>query len=523
MEQVLVSGAGPTGLALAIQLARYGVPLRIVDAAPTPSPWSKAIGIQARTLELFERMDVVEAFLAEGLKYRDVVVRSHGKTIVNQSLAAIPSRYNYVLALGQNRTEAILIEHLRSLGIEVERGTELVHLEQNEVRARVHLRGPAGETDAEFAYVAACDGAHSRVRHLLDIQFVGEPLAENFALADIHLDSDLPRDAISIFWSHGDIAAVFPLPGDRTRLIVERRAGFSADPTLDELRRILASSGAEVRACDDPFWVSRFTISQRRVASIAKGRVFLLGDAAHIHSPVGAQGMNTGIQDAENLAWKIALVLRNDATEALLASFAAEREPVAIALVRATGTFTRLAMNSNPAIEAVRDRVAAFASSIPAVGQRFRDAISEIGIVYAKSKIIVHDRHTPEPRPGSHAPDGAFVKVGDEARTSVFELIASLQHVLLIFTFRDDANVRAAKTAAQKHDGIVDAYVVTRDGTIPGTQLVDPPGAVFRAYAADGEPQYVLIRPDGYIAARGAARDALMLQAYMDRTFTPAP
>ena len=501
-------GAGPTGLTLAVQLARYGVPVRIIDAQPAPSTFSKALGVQARTLELFERIGIAEQVIASGIQYREVFVHSSRKLIVHESLVGIRSKYNYVLAIPQWQTEAILTERLRALGVEVERGTQLVHLEHDAASVRVHLRGREGETDREYPYVVGCDGAHSAVRHFAELKFTGETLTEQWALADVRLDADFPRDAVSVFLSPGNMAGVFPLPQEITRIIIGRPSGgYGESPPIDDFRSSLYLAGAEIRSISEVLWTAQFTVNQRRVQHMQKGRLFLAGDASHIHSPVGAQGMNTGIQDVENLAWKLALALHHPEPKALLDSYGIEREQVAAALVRATGAFTKLVANPNPAVRAVRDRVAAIASAIPMAQDRFRDAVSELGIIYARSPIVAYGSRTPDPKPGAHAPDGSFARAGDGTRTSVYELIAGLHFVLLVFTYRRDQFEHELLVAMGKYNEIVDTYVVARDASIAGAHLLDPPGAVFKAYGADGEPQYVLIRPDGYVAARGAVRD----------------
>lgn len=519
MAGVLVVGAGPTGLALAIQLARYEVPVRIIDALEQPAAESRAIGIQARTLELFQRMDVVASFLERGIRYRQISAYSERKLIVHETLEEIRSQYNYVLAIPQTETEAILTERLRSLSVNIERGVRLVHLEQDEARVRVHLRGPEGETSAEFAYVVGCDGAHSTLRHILDVPFTGAQISDSFALADLRIDSDLPRDGISVYLAAGHIAAVFPLPGDVTRVIIEREGGFEGTPSLDDFRSALYLGGVAARGYEEPVWISQFTINQRRVASVAKGRVFLAGDAAHIHSPVGAQGMNTGIQDVENLAWKLALTYRHGALETLLASYAIEREAVAARLLRFTGSFTKVVATRNPAMRAVRDRLAAFATSIPAVTDRFRDAIAELDIIYERSPAVIRGGRTPNPRPGAHAPDASFVRTADNGRTTIFELAASLRYLLLIFTYRRDQFAHEMLLALQRHADIVEPCIVARDATVGGAHVLDPTGTAFRTYGAEGEPQYVLVRPDGYVASRGALRDWRQVVGYLDVTF----
>ena len=522
MPGVLVVGAGPTGLTLALQLARYGVPVRIIDAAYSPAMESRALGIQARTLELFERMDVIAPFLERGLRYRQVFVHSERKQIVHETLEQIRSRYNYLLAIPQNETERILWERLRSLDVNVERGLRLVYFEQDPSKVRVHLRGSDGDSNAEFSYVVGCDGAHSTVRHVLDVPFTGTQIPDSFALADLTIDVDLPRDAISVYLVGGNIAAIFPLPKDLWRVIIERIGGFESAPSLDDFRSALYLGGVQAQGYGDPVWVAQFSINQRRVASMAKGRVFLAGDASHIHSPIGAQGMNTGIQDAENLAWKLALTYRYGASESLLASYAIERQSVAARLVRATGSFTKLVASRSPAVRAVRDHLAAFATSIPAVSDRFRDAISELDIIYERSPAVAAGGHTPNPRPGAHAPDASLVFAENGERTSLFALMASLRYVLLVFTYRRDQFVHETLVALERYGRLVQMCLVVRDPSVAGAHLLDPTGTAFRTYGVDGEPQYVLIRPDGYVGARGALRDYGRLLAYLDGMFKDA-
>jgi 2-polyprenyl-6-methoxyphenol hydroxylase-like FAD-dependent oxidoreductase len=482
MADVLVVGAGPTGLTLAIQLARYGVPVRIIDLLGEPMRESRAVGIQPRTLELFERIEIAGSFLERGINYREVFVHTERKEIIHQSLD--------LLALPQNETESILAEWLTvRLGKQIERGVRLVHLEQDAAAVHVNFRGPDGETASDFSYVIGCDGANSTVRYLLDVPFAGEGVADAFALADLHIDADIPRDAVSIHQTAANLVAFFPLPNDLTRVIIERESGFDALPTLDDFRSAVYLSGITARSYGEPVWISQLATSQRRVSAIARGRVFLCGDAAHSYSPLGAQGMNAGIQDAENLAWKIALTYRHGAVVTLLSSYAAEREAVAARLIRK--------------VRSPRERIA---------------AIAEAPIDYERSPVVMR-ASTPNPKPGAHAPGGTFTRVADGEQTSIFALCSTLRHLLLVFTYRRDQFIHELLVAIQPHGEIVDLQIVARDESVAGAQLLDPAGNVFRAYGAEGEPQYVLIRPDGYIAARGALRDFRAVTLYLENTF----
>ncbi|MGH7684422.1 MAG: FAD-dependent monooxygenase, partial [Vulcanimicrobiaceae bacterium] len=487
----LVVGTGPTGLTLALQLARYGVPVRVIDAAYSPAAESRAVIVHARRLQLFERMDVAAPVLERGVRYREVVAYNDRKPVVQEPVD--------LLGLPQSETETILGERLRALDVKIERGVRLVHLEQDASKVRVHLRGSEGESVDDVSYVVGCDGAESVVRHILDIAFVGAQQAASVALADVAVEVDLPRDAISIFLAAGNVAAMLPLPGDMWRIILERAGGFDETPSLDDFRSALYLSGVQAKSYGEPRWLAKYATTRRRVAAMAQGRVYLAGDAAQVHSPLGALGMNVGIADAENLAWKLALTYRHGASETLLGSYRTEREAVAMRLARVTGSFTAVTANRK-------------------LAERLREAFVGPPISYTRSAAISTGR-TPNPQPGVRAPDGALIHVGGGGQVSIFALASSMRYLLLVFTYRRDQFEHELLVALGRYADIVDACVVARDATIAGAQFLDPTGAVFRTYGAEGEPQYVLIRPDTFIAARGALRDYHNLLVHLEQLY----
>jgi len=214
------------------------------------------------------------------------------------------------------------------------------------------------------------------------------------------------------------------------------------------------------------------------------------------------------------------MTYKHGSFDTLMASYGVEREAVAARLVRATGSFTKLVANRNPAVRAVRDRLAAFVTSIPAVSDRFRDAISELDIIYEKSPAVLTQGRTPNPRPGAHAPNAVFIRTADNGRTTLFSMASSLRYLLLVFTYRRDQFIHEMLLDLQRHADIVEPCIVARDATVGGAHVLDPTGTAFRAYNAEGEPQYVLVRPDGYVAARGAVRDYRLLIAHLDGIFS---
>ena len=336
---VAVVGAGPTGLAMGIELARAGVAFRIVDAAPGVHPNSRAIGIQARTLEWFERLGIVNEFLRAGVRWNAVNIYSAGRRIVAVPFAGIHSRYAYILSVPQTETETLLQDKLAALGVTVEWNTTVTKVEAGEEAVRLTLRRADGTEEAlEAAYVAGCDGAHSVVREACGEMLAGVSVNTlAFALGDVVASGPYPDDELSIFTSEGSIAAFFPLPGGRVRLITASPQTVHAteEPALDEFQAIVRTGDAAAGE------TLRTRLAHALSHQPAQGRALPM--RAHVRGrrcrahpfTDGAQGMNTGIQDAINLAWKLALVTHSQAAPELLASFDAEQSPVGNDLILA--------------------------------------------------------------------------------------------------------------------------------------------------------------------------------------------
>ncbi|HXE72222.1 MAG TPA: FAD-dependent monooxygenase, partial [Candidatus Nitrosotenuis sp.] len=330
---ILVVGAGPVGLVMASELARYGVKSRAIDAKAGRTDKSKALVMWSRSLEVMESLGCIQPILAAGAPGYGASVYAHGQRVAHLALDGLKSPYPYVQLIAQSETERVLEEHLESLGGRVERQVTLTGLTQDDSGVRATLRQADG-TDEEVccSYLVGCDGAHSTVRHLLALPFEGRTVPSEWALFDVKIDGPLPRDEFRIYWSDHGVLAFFPIPPDRFRLIADWKArpGDQGDePTLEDAQGLLDERGPGGLRAHDPVWLSSFRINERKVAEYRKGRCFVAGDAAHIHSPVGGQGMNTGIQDAFNLAWKLALVLRGQAPVEILDSYNAERSFIA--------------------------------------------------------------------------------------------------------------------------------------------------------------------------------------------------
>ncbi len=395
MEKVLIVGAGPVGLTLACELARYGVGVRLIDRAAEATQTSKALVVWSRTLELMDRMGGTQAFLAAGLRARGMTLRSGGRVLGGIRFSDVASPYDFGLMIPQRDTERLLGDHLRALGVGIERRVALTGFAQAPETVEARLVDAEGrEQRVGTPFLIGCDGAHSTVRHGLDLAFRGAPQGDDWLLADIRLAGEAapPGDEVSIDLHRDGPFVIFPIPGGRARVVatVGRVAGWPRPvPTLAEVQAVAASRAGPGLRVSDPVWLSHFRINERKVAAYRRGRVFLAGDAAHIHSPAGGQGMNTGMQDAVNLAWKLALVLRGEAAPSLLDSYGPERNAVGEMVLRNAGRLTAMATLANPAAQAARNLVLRGLLALPAVRRRMAATMSEIEIGYRVSPLSI--------------------------------------------------------------------------------------------------------------------------------------
>jgi 2-polyprenyl-6-methoxyphenol hydroxylase-like FAD-dependent oxidoreductase len=586
LTPVLIVGAGPTGLTMATELARRGIAVRIIDAADAPSQRSKAMGVQARTLEVFEHLGVVGEALARGRPVHGVNVyaaptgdkaNEPAARVVHVGFDDLDTPYPFILSLPQSDTEEILIARCAELGVAVERAVRCTGLKQDADGVHVALEhiGDGGRVEAARAtWVIGCDGAHSAVRKALAVPFEGAKYDEEFVLADVLLEWDRPDDEAHAFLSLDGVLVFLPLSSpagvSRWRIVADLptlpEGKKAPEPTLGRMQTLVESRGARDAVLREASWTTNFTIHRRMVPRYRTGRVFLAGDAAHIHSPVGGQGMNTGIQDAYNLAWKLALVLHGAASASLLDSYHLERHPVASVTVSGTDLATRMVTLRSPVAREVRDRLGGLLTSLEPVQRRLTRATSEIDLSYAKSAIVAEDRtsvltthllHDPSveapsisswidfgagPRAGERAPDITFGPPGQERR--VFSLLhgtwhergdagaPGTGHTLLLFdgaaaTAEGYANLGGiARKVEERWGRLVDVHVVVPRKIPPeraalgweGSVLLDPDAALHRRYGAGAECLY-LIRPDGYVAYRAQPADAAKLERFLGRIF----
>ncbi|HJT94589.1 MAG TPA: FAD-dependent monooxygenase [Mycobacterium sp.] len=522
---VLIAGAGPIGLTAAIELSRRGIDCRIVDPLPEPPQYAKAVGVQPRTLEVFEGMGVLRRILDAAIEMRGQIVYVNGeKTAQLETTLAADLPFGFV-AIPQYATERILREELANIGVHVERGQRLTGFEQDADGVSATLDGDGGEHTVRASYLIGADGAHSVVRKALGLTFEGAAFEEQYMLGDVEVDWSVPRGwgIRAMHQTDGktdDLLVCIPLPGRRPRyrmsmLVPEELTagpqtgvvhGFedARKPDLHHIQAVLDRLSPEPTIARNLRWSSVFRISHRIVDAYGRGRVFVAGDAAHIHPPTGAQGMNTGIQDAHNLAWKLALAVSGHAAPGLLDSYDAERRPVGEEVVGRT-------------VRSAREGIGADSTDADYVIRRE----AQLLINYADSPIVTGA--------GGRAPDATGLsRDAVSGPLRLFSLLGAREHTVLLYagdrTGPADVEIfeKAADAAVTAAHGHLDVYVIAAPGAdVADTVLPlvrDSDGEFARAYDVAESSVYV-VRPDGYVGFAAAGVDANALVTHLQRTF----
>jgi 2-polyprenyl-6-methoxyphenol hydroxylase-like FAD-dependent oxidoreductase len=328
--QVLIMGAGPTGLVLACELLARGVRTRVIDKGDGVVLQTRALAIHARALEVFDMMGLAGRFVARGQVVRRFRMYADGKALVRLELARNGSRFGFMLDIPQDLTETILRQRVSDLGGHVEQGVELRGLSQDPGGVTATVNEPGGTVSSIRAdYLVGADGAHSRVRSELGLDFQGHPYQQDWLLADVRLDWNRPGDEVHAFFRRdGRPLICMPMREHLWRVILPYAGDRGRQaPTVEEIQRLVGERAPEPVPVSDPAWLATFRCQRRSASAYRRGRVMLAGDAVHIHSPAGGQGMNTGIMDAHNLGWKMALVASGRSPDGLLDTYGQERGP----------------------------------------------------------------------------------------------------------------------------------------------------------------------------------------------------
>lgn len=494
--EVLVVGAGPTGLMAATLLARSGVSVMLVEKRAEATRESRAFAVQARTLELMRTLGLADRFIANGVRADSVNIHVQGRFRGGLDFArarADDTPFPFILMIPQSRTEAILAEDCAANGVAIARGNEVLGIVEADDGIVATVRDADGaERTIRAAYVVGGDGSRSIVRQAAGLGWTGDMFPQRFLLADCKVDWPLDHDRFRVFMNGPLIGLFLPLDGEKLSRVMATdmsgAAGFGSEDAstaapldLAEMQRGLEAAIALPVRLSDPVWVTRYRAHHRHVDRYAKGRCFVAGDAAHIHSPAGGQGMNTGLQDAANLAWKLAAVLRHGADPALLDSYDAERRPVGEQVVRSTGKLFAAAAGQSGVKARMRDALVSFVlpllTRLPPFQRKAFLNSSQRAIAYPASDWVRGDAGAVAP--GMRVPDAPV------AGGTIHGHIACYRFHLLLLA--------RAPLAAPEWD----------DPRCPMSLVTDAPAETWARFGVpEGGAATLLVRPDGHVAWR---------------------
>src|SRR5215207_1383650 len=468
---VIIIGAGPTGLSLACQLLRYGIDFVVVEKNESFTRFSKAIGVQARTLEIYDQIDLAQPAIERGEIADRVRLIEGGEVRGEMHLANFGkdlSQYPYMLMLEQSKNEELLYQFVQSHNRDVHWNTELESFTQDSTGVTAQVKTPQGELQTITGkYLVGCDGASSPVRHGLGLTFEGSTFERLFYVADARVDWELPHDALHVCVAREVFTAFFPMPGEERYRIIgtfpESKNQDEGEVLYEEIERQIKDEAKLSLEISDVKWFSLYKVHSRRVNKFSEGRCFVAGDAAHIHSPAGAQGMNTGIGDAYNLAWKLALVIKGVAAESLLETYNEERLANAKRLLDSTDRIFELAAGSNWLLGLIRTTIfppiAGYMTSLDVVRKRIFPLISQIGISYREAALSEHTSEEPE-----------HVKAGDRMPyflmdgQNIFDKLKAPKFHLLVFSRNDHRDLCAE--FERNFGQVADCYVLPRESRI---------------------------------------------------------
>jgi 2-polyprenyl-6-methoxyphenol hydroxylase-like FAD-dependent oxidoreductase len=501
---------------------------------------------------MLDTIGVVDEFLKVGHKVHATSICNKGKTLVHLCFDEMEGAYPFALMVPQSESERLLTEQLQKHGLEIERGIELTSFVQDDHSVTSVLKHADGrEEKVQSKFLLGCDGAHSTVRHALGLKFEGETYEEAFASVDCHVDWDKPEDELFGFIHEEGSAFFFPLGNSRYRIVADgpmHTAGEEVDMAyMQELVEKRCLPGIRLR---DPIWRTWFVINRRSAKHYRNGRIFIAGDAAHIHSPFMGQGMNTGMQDAFNLSWKLALVEKGAASIELLETYEGERHPVGQLLLRNTHAVTKVVTLRNPVAQELRNKLMPLLSSHDVVQHRAWRTLSMLAVNYRHSKLVGEHRAHPNksmatsltdvadwfdfghgPSPGDRAPDGHVKAVKDTEETRLQRQMSGIKHHLLLFAGLHanhgggDGMSKAIAEMQSKYADYIECHVIVPESAnglkLPASVnvLVDEDHSVHRSYGAAQECLY-LVRPDGYVGFRSQPIDVASLLENISNTFS---
>ncbi|WP_419700176.1 FAD-dependent oxidoreductase [Mucilaginibacter sp. NFX135] len=514
---VLIVGAGPSGLMMAAQLLRYGVQPVIIDSKQGPTTHSKALAVQARSLEIYRQMGVIDTIIKGGKQASGVAFNQEGKEVASLSLSNVgggQTAFPFVHLYQQNKNERLLLDFLTLNCCPVYWNTSLLTIEQQAGKLIVQLQSAEETRHMTCDWLIGADGAHSLVRKQLNIPFNGDTYQHQFYLADVKIANPF-GDKVNLFLAQKEFAAFFPMPEEQCyRIVGQLPVGLDQheDLQIEEILPFLNTITGQTIEVKQTNWFTTYRLHHRMADSFRKGRCFLIGDAAHIHSPVGGQGMNTGLQDAYNLAWKLAGVVNNQLQEKILDSYAVERMPVAKDLLNTTDRIFKLILSRNWFVGLFKKwALPAILKNVwgkPALREAFFKRISQTGINYCESQINLHLSHDSPVKAGDRLP---YLKVFDEKKqqeTDLHEWCSKPGFTMITLGKLQELDLfTLAKWITQNYTGTLNFFYL-------------PPSAknqhVFDAFGIkEKQKKAIIVRPDMHIGFINDVVDIDMMDNYL--------
>lgn len=521
---ILIVGAGPTGLMMACELARFGIDFKIIDKKPERTLTSNATWIQTRTIEIFEEIGIADRFLKSGHFCNAIRFYSRGKSLAKIPLDQLESLYQFVLMLPQSDTERILNGRLEELNHSVERPFELVDLKpsENGVKAILQNLETGERVTSTYDWVIGCDGVNSIVRDKCGMTFPGEDLQEQFMVADAEMDSFLNANEVHVFLDKGTLFSAFPLGANKYRLGANLHLNYPRKfYTEKEVKEIVIERAYGDFNVESVSWISPFWIHSKIVSAMRQGCVFLAGDSAHTHSPAGGQGMNSGIQDAYNLAWKLALVIKGKATTAILDSYQEERYPILENVVKGTEKFMKMAMLDNPLKIHLRNWLYKLKSLQPNSSRNDGMRLTQLALQYLNSSIIDYKTSAGfrAPKQGKRAPNVSLTQT-----THLNDYLRDGKHQVLLFTglnpnaFKVAEIIQLQQWLNEKYTELMTTHVISarKIKEVENGFILDSDNVIHARYHLNKSAIYI-IRPDHYIAYCSSQLDQNAIANYLQK------
>jgi 2-polyprenyl-6-methoxyphenol hydroxylase-like FAD-dependent oxidoreductase len=541
---VLIIGAGPTGLALGLQLARYGVRFQIIDQKSTFSEHSQAYALQASILEVLNDLGVMDGFSQLGVPVRKVNAYINGTASFDINFRQdIPGPYPFQLSLDQAKTERILAGALQQQGHQISWNANLLSFKETKTGITAEIAQDGKKVSTTASWIVGCDGRNSTVRNILGVPLQGNTYTEKFIVADLAIEWQLLKSEGHAFLHPSDLFIVMPLPNGLCRVIttqdgIKHKGEITVKDLVQKFQKLVPILGSLTK----PTWLSAFEVQRRYATHMKAGRAFLAGDAAHVMSPIGGQGLNAGIQDAYNLGWKLGYHINGLVGDKFLNSYEDERLDVAKTIHAHTNLAMNIVMTHSKIGQVIRDIVAPLILNYPAAQKQLKRIIADTPHNYSKSQVLHQEKESGQVLArkvkesflrgvtvGQHAPSFDLMQPKDYKRFQLLKLLQTPKHVVLIMLGEKSREFRAYHDIfngiKNKIKGFAESYFIIGEHAIDYTTFdpeatdtfVDPDGRGHMIYNCV-QPTLFLIRPDGYVSYKGPPDEA-KLMAYVGEYF----